>query len=201
LATKEQIKTELIEDFNYKVEDLEDVKYQDLKKKLKTEHDKVKGEDVSDKEPEKPKRKVQRDDIVSIMNTTTGKVLYKSKKTGAEWVLTEYGDTDQIEVSELITMKNAHPRYLKEPWLMILDDDVVNYLGLSKLYKNVLDPDELDELFKISNKKFEKILKDAPRGMKQLIVGTAKQKLENGTFDSIKKKELIEETFGIELSE
>jgi len=135
------------------------------------------------------------------MNTTTGKVLYKSKKTGAEWVLTEYGDTDQIEVSELITMKNAHPRYLKEPWLMILDDDVVNYLGLSKLYKNVLDPDELDELFKISNKKFEKILKDAPRGMKQLIVGTAKQKLENGTFDSIKKKELIEETFGIELSE
>jgi len=37
LATKEQIKTELIEDFNYKVEDLEDVKYQDLKKKLKTE--------------------------------------------------------------------------------------------------------------------------------------------------------------------
>ncbi len=203
LATKEQIKTELINDFNYKVEDLEDVKYQDLKKKLKQEQDKVKdvGIEKEKSEPEKPKRKVKLDDVVSVMNTTTGKVLYRSKKTGAEWVLTEYGDTDQIEVSELVTMKNAHPRYLKEPWLLILDDDVVDYLGLSKLYNNVLDPDELDELFKISNNKFEKMLKNAPRGMRQLIVGTAKQKLENGTFDSIKKKTLIEETYGIELSE
>jgi len=141
LATKEQIKTELINDFNYKVEDLEDVKYQDLKKKLKQEQDKVKdvGIEKEKSEPEKPKRKVKLDDVVSVMNTTTGKVLYRSKKTGAEWVLTEYGDTDQIEVSELVTMKNAHPRYLKEPWLLILDDDVVDYLGLSKLYNNVLD--------------------------------------------------------------
>lgn len=203
MATKEQIKTELVEDFGYKVEDLENIKYQDLKKKIKEEYDKanVKAKEEEKAEPKKERRKVNHSDTVTVMNTTTGKVMYRSRKTGAEWVFTEYGDTDQIEVGELVAMKNAHPKYVKEPWLLILDDDVVDFLGLSKIYNNVLDPDELDDFFKLPEDKMKVILEGSPRGMKQLIVGTARQKLKNGTFDSVRKKNLIEETFDIQLEE
>jgi hypothetical protein len=201
MATKEEIKQELVEKFNFAENDLEDVGYHDLKKKLKVEQEKVApiAKEVKE-EPKKEKRVVNRDDLVTIMNTTTGRVLYTSKKTGAEWSFSDYGDTDEIEVSELITMRNAHPRYLKEPWLLILDDDVVDYLGLTPLYENVLNPDELDEFFKLPEEQMKAIIEKAPRGIRQLIVSVANRKIANKSFDSLSKIQLIEETFKIELN-
>jgi hypothetical protein len=201
MATKEEIKQELIEKFKFEEKDLEEFGYHDLKKKLKEEQSIVEPIIKETKqEPKKEKRVVNRDDLVTIMNTTTGRVLYNSKKTGAEWVFNDYGDTDEIEVSELITMKNAHPRYLKEPWLLVLDDDVVDYLGLSQLYENVLNPDELDQFFKLHEDQMKSIIEKAPRGIRQLIVSVANLKIANKSFDSLSKINLIEETFKIELN-
>jgi hypothetical protein len=201
MATKEEIKQELIEKFKFDEKDLEDVGYHDLKKKLKVEQEKSEPIAKEVKEiPKKEKRVVNRDDLVTIMNTTTGRVLYTSKKTGAEWSFNDYGDTDEIEVSELITMRNAHPRYLKEPWLLVLDDDVVDYLGLSQLYENVLNPDELDQFFNLPEDQMKSIIEKAPRGIKQLIVSVANRKIANKSFDSLSKINLIEETFKIELN-
>jgi hypothetical protein len=201
MATKEEIKQELIEKFKFDEKDLEDVGYHDLKKKLKVEQEKSEPIVKETKEaPKKEKRVVKRDDEVTIMNTTTGKVEYVSKKTGQSWTFLEYGETDVIEVSELVTMKNAHPRYLKEPWLLILDDDVVDYLGLSQLYENVLNPDELDQFFNLPEDQMKSIIEKAPRGIKQLIVSVANRKIANKSFDSFSKINLIEETFKIELN-
>jgi hypothetical protein len=201
MATKEEIKQELVEKFNFAENDLEDVGYHDLKKKLKVEQEKSEPIVKETKEvPKKEKRVVKRDDEVTIMNTTTGKVEYASKKTGQSWTFLEYGETDVIEVSELVTMKNAHPRYLKEPWLLVLDDDVVDYLGLSQLYENVLNPDELDQFFNLPEDQMKSIIEKAPRGIRQLIVSVANRKIANKSFDSLSKINLIEETFKIELN-
>lgn len=162
------------------------------------EEQKLEGEKAEKEQNKaKKKRKIERDELVTVMNYTTGKVVYQSKKTGAEWVFHEFGDTDEIEVNELVTMKNAHRRYLTEPWLFILDEDVVDYLGLNKVYENLLEPEEVDRFFELSSNKMREILEKAPSGLKQLIASKAIQKIKDGSLDSMSRIKVIEETLNV----
>lgn len=154
---------------------------------------------VSSQPVRKARIELDRNLLIPVMNNTTGTLIYISKKTGAEWKMQGYGAVDEMELGELITMKSAHPKFLNQPWLIILDDEVVEYLGLTKLYENVLKPEELDEFFDLPIDEMESIMKKAPMGMKQLIASKAKQMYADGILDSVKKKELIESTFGIDL--
>lgn len=148
------------------------------------------------KAPEK--RIIDRDEWVTIMNYTTGRTRYTSKKTGTEVTFSEFGQTDEIQVGELITMKNAHPRYLREPWLVILDEDVVEFLGLQEVYKNLVITDNLEEIFKMSGEQFKEMLIKAPKGMAQTIVSKATELIENKRLDSMSIIRTIQEVCGIE---
>jgi hypothetical protein len=145
------------------------------------------------------KRTVDRDEWVTLMNYTDGRVRFTSKRTGAELVFSEFGQTDEIQVQDLIAMKNAHPRYLREPWLIVLDDDVVDYLGLSEIYDNILDAYEMENFFSLPVGKMEEVLTKAPKGMVQTVVSMAIKKIENKQLDSISTIRLIEKISGIEL--
>lgn len=148
----------------------------------------------------KQKKKLNRDDLIVVMNNTAGRLAHGSRKTGQEWLFTEYGQTDEMELSELVTLNNSSPAMLREPWLLILDDEAVEYLGLKKLYENVLTEDEMEEFFNSDLEQMEKLLDKLPKGMKELIAGLAKKKVEDNTLDSISKIKLIEEKLKVTLS-
>jgi hypothetical protein len=154
----------------------------------------------AEKVVQKPKkRNVDRDEYVDVMSNTTGKLFYSSR-TGAEFVFTEYGQTDQIQVSELINMNNKNPRYLKEPWLIIMDEDVVQFLGLSKVYENIIMPEEFETFFNRPVEEIEAFIRKAPKGMTQLIVSMAQTKVQDGTLDSMRVVKLINDIFGTDLT-
>lgn len=146
------------------------------------------------------KREVDRDDWVTVMNYTDGRVRYTSKRTGAELVFSEFGQTDEIQVVDLIAMKNAHPRYLREPWIVVLDDDVADYLGLKQIYDDLLSADELEGIFDLPVSQMEAILQKAPKGMLQTVVSMAVRKIEAKELDSLSTIRLIEKVSGIELT-
>jgi len=147
----------------------------------------------------KQKKKLNRNDLILVMNSTSDRLVHTSRKTGQEWLFTEYGQTDEMELGELVTMNNSSPAMLREPWLLILDEDAVEYLGLKKLYENILTEDEMEEFFNSDVEQMATILDKLPKGMKELIVGLAKKKVENKTLDSMAKIKLIEDKLKIEL--
>lgn len=156
--------------------------------------------------PKKRRKDLDRDMYVTIMNNTTGKVVYRSKKTGADIVLLEYGDIEEIQLNELVSMKSAHPRYLKEPFIIIIGEnaeEVIDYLGLTELYKNILTPEEVKRFLnsRMPVNKFKNTLKKMPKGMLNLIVNIVRDKIEKGTFDSYAKIKAIEEICNINLLE
>lgn len=174
------------------------VKEKTTKKKTVKKESPVEVETITKPEPKKRKT-IDKSAVVEIMNNTSGRVHYASKKTGAEWHFLEYGAIDEIEVSELITMKNAHPRYLKEPWLLILDEDVVEFLGLSSVYENVLTPDELEDFFKMRPQKVSEILSKMSTGMKEAVLDRARQKYEDRTLENVNVIRAIEDTLKVEI--
>jgi hypothetical protein len=199
----EQIKEKLIKSYGYAEGELKGKNFKQLEKLIKDSEqpeEEVLEEEIV-KETPKKKRVIGRDELIPIMNNTNGTVIYTSKTSGQEWVFNSYGQTDDIEMGELIKMKNAHPRYLNEPWIIILDEDAVQQLGLSNLYENVMKPEELDNFFKLPVDKFNEILNNTPSGMKQLIVSKAMKGIKDGSFDSMSKIKAIEESYGIRLRE
>jgi hypothetical protein len=145
------------------------------------------------------KPNVDKSELVPVMNLTHGSLVYQSRKTGMEVKFEQYGDIEYLEVGELLTMRSSQRRFLDEPWILILDEEVVNYLGLDKLYKKLVNPDNIDEIFNFKQERFIEVIQSAPRGYSQLIVSRAKAKMADGTLDSVAKIKALEERYNVEL--
>jgi hypothetical protein len=147
------------------------------------------------------KPSLDKNELIPVMNITNGSLVYQSRKTGMEVKFESYGDIEYLEVGELLTMRSGQRRFLDEPWILIMDNEVVNYLGLDKLYKKLENPQNIDNIFNFENEAFEHIVKSSPRGYAQLIISRAKVKIKEGTLDSISKIKILEDRFNVELAQ
>lgn len=167
---------------------------------------KVEAKAVNEDSEEEVQSKKFRSDIppnqlITVMNITNGELIYVSKKTGAEWRFLEYGDMESIEFHELLTMRSSQRRFYDEPFILVMDDEVVDYLGLKKMYDTMVKPESIDDIFRMKNDDFQEVLMKAPKGIKHLIITRAKQKYEDGSLDSVRKINFINENFGTDIGQ
>jgi hypothetical protein len=138
---------------------------------------------------------------IPIMNVTNGKLIYESRKTGAAWRFLNYGDMEYMEFQELLTMRSSQRKFFDEPFILVMDDDAVEHLGLTKMYANIKNPEQIDDVFKLSQLDFEDVLDKSPRGIKHLIISRAKQLYESGELDSIKKINHINDRYQTDIGQ
>lgn len=152
---------------------------------------------------EKPvmrKKQIDRDLMVACRNVTEGRLIYVSKKTGLQTIWSNHGDVEYMDVGELMTMKASQPKFLTEPWLIIEDDDVVEFLGLKHLYQRLVDVDDLDSFFMKSHTEMEQILDRVPNGTKDSIATRARKMVEDGSLYDNRKIRVLEQKLKIDLS-
>jgi hypothetical protein len=142
---------------------------------------------------------IEKDRQVAIMNVTNGSLLYRSMKTGAEYRFEKYGDVEYIELSELLSMRSSKRIYLDEPLLLILDEEIVEHLNLTKQYEKFSKFSDIDKLFDLPNIQFKELVENSPIGFAHLIVSKAREKMVNGELDSVQKVKVIEDFYKIEL--
>ena len=177
------------------------------KSEPKEEEQKALIQELSQPDPEpeskpyKTRKQLDRNMLVPVCSFVVGLLYYKSERTGAVYRFTEFGARDDIELFELQSMRSSMPRFLTEPWLIILDDEVAEHLALTDLYEKILKPQSLDKLFKAKSSKMRTILENAPKGMKKVVAARASQLAQAGKFDSMSKRRIIEETCNVDLSE
>lgn len=152
---------------------------------------------------EQPKRKIDGNTPVTVMNNTTGFVSFVNKRTQAEWLIEGYGNFDEMLVSDLMNMRSSSPALLNEGYLIILDDDVVEHLRLQKVYKNILKPEDIDTFFKQNDVKMREILAKCPRGMKELLFDKAKEMVKSNHpyMDYNSKKRVFEDIFKVKFDD
>lgn len=148
----------------------------------------------------KYKKEVDLKMLVSCRNVTSGSLIYVSKKTGLEVNWSKLDDEEYIDVGELLTMKNGQPRFLTEPWIMVDDDDVVDYLGLRDMYDNIILKDELESFFRLSPDEIEAKLKIAPQGTRTLIAEQARIMIENDQLWDNRVIKILDKELQIDLS-
>jgi phage pi2 protein 07 len=151
--------------------------------------------------PASSKREIDRFEQIPVMNVTNGKLVYTSRKTGAEWIFSQYGDIEYMEFQELLTMRSSQRRFFDEPFILVMDDDAVEYLGLTKMYANIKNPQHIDDVFKLPQTEFEEVVEKSPKGIKHLIVSRAKELYEKGELESIKKINYLNKRFNTDIGQ
>lgn len=154
--------------------------------------------------PVKPivKQKVQIDlkEMVPCRNVTNGSLTYVSRKSGTEVNWSEFGDVEYIDVAELLTIKTGQPRFFNEPWIMIDDENVIDYLGLRSIYDRIVNPDNIDEFFYLQAEEITEKLSKAPHGTRDLVASKAREMVENESLYDVRIIRAIEKELRIDLS-
>lgn len=149
----------------------------------------------------KSTKQLDRNMLVRVASLVVGTLIYKSDRTGATYMFREFGTEDEIELFELQAMRSAYPKYLTQPWLVVLDDEVSNYLGIKDVYSKMVKPDQMDNFFKLKEHKMKSILENAPKGFKEAVLDMAHRKIKNKSLDSRAKIIALEEALSVELQE
>lgn len=193
----------ILNDLEKSEETSEQVDYAEMKAKMEAQiRAEMEAKIRAEMEAKAPKRiEIDRHRLVPVMNMTNGKLIYVSKKTGAKWVWASYGDVDEIEFYELQSMKTSYKGFINDPMLLILDDEVVKYMGLESTYETILKYEDLEALFRMNNNDFKELVDNAPKAITVAIVSRAREKLEDESLESVWKVKYLNEKFNLQLGQ
>lgn len=184
----------------------------EYEEKLKEAEDKVAELETEKEDTSAVARKIQSsvriplDTIVPVICNTVGGAFYSSKKImgyTVEWE--ELGSVEYMELGELSSMKNTDKRFFEDNWIVLDDTDeytateLYDFLKVSKFYKNILTPENIDEVFTYSKDKLVKTITTLSRGLKETVAVRAKQKLDDNTLDR-NIIDILESSLGIQFT-
>lgn len=140
-------------------------------------------------------------ELVEIMNNSAGVLIYTSKRSGNQWVFEHRGATDFMEVQELVTMRSSQPKFFKNNWIKVLDEDVVEQLRLGHFYKDTLDPEKLEDVFDLPVDEVSNLIDRVPLSDKIIILHESRKRYEQGELTNIHFVKMIEEKFKVNFEE
>jgi len=139
------------------------------------------------------------EDKVRVMSGSMGTVIYRSDVSRRIWKFTSFGQMESMPYGELVTIKNRFPRYFQEGWFVILDKQIQDEFGLTKMYENILTPDNIDDVFLMPIEELTVLVNNLPEGMKSAFINKAQELYDKKNLNSMKVIDLIESKFGFSL--
>lgn len=160
---------------------------------------KVTKTNVVKEEPKKQPRQYNQNDLILCRSVTAG-WLGCSGKSGQYYVFENFGDECEIEYQDLFALKSRHSNYIYAPHFVIEDDELLEnprWADVKKFYyEKVYTIEDVDEVLNLPVDKFEPALKVLPKGLAKTLQVRVASKIEDGSFDSLKKIKIIDETYG-----
>ena len=152
------------------------------------------------KKPVVPKE-IDPNQIITVRNGFQGRLVYKSKRTGERWSWESFGAEQDMELSELKNARNSNKKYFINNWFMFDEDWVIDYLGMRQYYKNSLNIQDFDQLFKKPVGEIEDIISKLLEGQRKSVAYRAKQLIAEEEIDSNRVINTLEKCLGVELVE
>ncbi|MBQ4523332.1 MAG: hypothetical protein IJA10_10335 [Lachnospiraceae bacterium] len=149
-------------------------------------------------EKKKP-RTFSQSDVIVCRSVTPG-WLGVSGKSGMYYVFSNYGDEAEIEYGDLFALKNKHSRYIYDPLFVIEDEELLEnprWKDVAEFYSDkVYGMDDIEAVLNKPNTTFKSTLKSLPKGLLKAVTVEVSKRIEQGTFDSLKKIKILDEVCG-----
>lgn len=138
---------------------------------------------------------------VTVKNGFNGTLVYKSRKTGEQFIWQSFGDEQDMELAELKAAKNSYKSFFINNWFLFDDPEIVEWLGMGQYYKHALNSESFDKLFSKSPEEIEATINELSDGQKKSVIYRAKQLIASGEIDSLKVINALEKSLSVELIE
>lgn len=126
-----------------------------------------------------------------LVKSVAGTVTFKSPKTGVTYSWLEIGDEEWLTVDEILQMETRSKKFLHEPWLMVMDDEINEILGLKEVTEIVSDLENVDEILEeYTVAEIEELLNKSSKGYRDTFSGVIMNKI---LADELKDGVLIRE--------
>ena len=149
--------------------------------------------------PKKEPRQFNQHDLILCRSVTAG-WLGCGGKSGQYYIFENFGDECEIEYQDLFALKQRRSPYLYSPLFVIEDEELLEnprWTDIQKFYdEKVYTMEDIDATLNIPIAKFEDALKKLPKGLAKSLQVEVAKRIEDGTFDSLKKIRVIDEVFG-----
>ena len=141
---------------------------------VKTTSKKVTFQDIKDKE-------VGVERVVGGL----GVVYWLDKKTGDEYTWNEVNEVQYLTVETLKRM-NTSPLFLKTPWLKVLDDEAIEVLNLTTIYRNIEIIEDFEQFNKMSDFEIQEILSKLSREYVQTLATNISSKISSNEITDMR---------------
>lgn len=204
---KKELTEILVNEYGYEKEDLKDAEgkpFTNAKLESLIKQEEKDAQQAEFEETIVPAEKyveIKDEDLIQVMNGEQGELIHRSKRTGRMWKFTKFGQVDKMPFIELLNIQNRNPRCFEEGRLIILNQNVIEQFGLEDVYKKVVTPQNLDDLFTKDVEEVTETIQNLPQSMKSTFFARAKELYAKGQLDSIKLKNAIEKEYGISIED
>ena len=148
---------------------------------------------------EKELRQFNQHDLILCRSVTAG-WLGCSGKSGQYYIFENFGDQCEIEYQDLFALKQRRSPYLYSPLFVIEDDELLanpRWADIQKFYdEQIYTMDDINEVLNVPIGQFDKALKSLPKGLAKSLQVEVAKRIEDGSFDSLRKIKVIDEVFG-----
>ena len=156
---------------------------------------------ITKKEIKVETKKFKPDDVIACRSVTPWKLnaLGVDGRTVYHWEY--FGDVDYLTYRDLQALRRSD--FVTKPKFIIEDADLCYQWRreLGDTYKYFLGVEYPEEFFDLSDEDFEKLLKQAPDTIKEVIKVTAMNMIKNENYPTIQKLTLIDNILGTCLKE
>lgn len=146
-------------------------------------------------------KKVDPHQIVSVRNGFQGVLVYKSPRTGEMYIWEQFGDEQDMEISELRNARNSAKAFFINNWFCFDEQWIVEYLGVGQYYKYALKVEDFDKILMSDVETIDSVISELSEGQKRSIAYRAKELIASGQIDSNKVIKALEACLGVELIE
>lgn len=192
----------LVEEYGYEKEDIKLFTNAKLQSTIKQEE--TDAEEFAKQEDEtviQVKEKFKDTDEIVIMNGVNGALTHRSGRSGRSWKFLSFGQKDKMPYAELLALKNSSPKVFLEGYIIILNREVQEQFGLTELYKSIITPENLTQIFQKDVAELEAFVDGLPNGMKVTFVSKARELHASRELYDLRKIEMIEQKFGFSLQD
>ena len=149
---------------------------------------------------------------VLVRSNCFGQLIYRSKNNGFQIEWNDTNTPQYLTLEELLVMRNTYRKFFEKNWIVIdgfVDEeyseqftveDILDFLQVKQYYKNLLCPENIDDLFKMSADEIEKRIKASSSGSRDFIIIRANELIESRKLDSLTVINTLEKVLNCELS-
>lgn len=135
--------------------------------------------------------------VVSVSNFTVG---YRTKETNTMLIWNNYGDEHEMKISEVISMLGESEKFLKQPWLIVDDEEFMEAMNLGELYDLVFDLEDLDKFFKQPAYKIKEELNKLSATMRTDVLNRAVAMIYNGEINNLQLVQFLKREYKIDIN-